>query len=141
MCKELLHRGLTVVRIVFTADVHESLKSLLHGLITLETLNKPLEPAFIEEPIVQSTFRSAGFKSSFKRVGGCTESVSTAPPFVPTASQQNDGVNSEPVTNADGEPMSDAQEAEEEEDLDGDAMDDDGDGEELDGHDVDGEAM
>lgn len=95
---------------MFTSDVLERLDKLLHAEITLEELERPT-PAPVLDEAPQSQPKSAGFKSSFKRIGAFEEPA----------------VNGEDV---DGEAM---------EDVDGEAIEEDVDGEAM--EDVDGEPL
>lgn len=113
---------------MFTSDVLERLDKLLHAEITLEELERPtLAPVLDEAP--QSQPKSAGFKSSFKRIGASEE----------PAINQCQGAPAMGGDDVDGEAMEDDVDGEAfEEDVDGEAMED-VDGEPL--GDVDGEAM
>lgn len=108
-------------RFVFTSDVLERLDKLLHAEIILEDLEQPT-PAPVEEEVPQSQTKSAGFKSSFKRIGSNAQ-----------AGHKDEDLDGEVMENVDGEAMD-----EDGEDVDGESMDD-VDGEAMD--DVDGEAM
>jgi U2-associated protein SR140 len=134
---------------VFTAEVHESLRGLLHKQCTLESLAAgPAQPE-PEQPKETTTFKSAGFKSSFKRIGEDAEpaaagSVSAVPPPPPAADIDGEGMNDAdsqaiPDQNLDGEALAEDVDGEPlgDEDLDGEDLD----GEDLDGEDLDGEAV
>lgn len=125
-------------RMVFTSDVHGNLKGLLHGLITLEDLNKPVEPVS-EEPAPQPKFKTAGFKSSFKRVGAAEsaavpggvvntdEAVGRPGSAADNTQVHQDDVDGETMEDLDGDPVDDAavvdsEPMDDEDNLDGEAM-------------------
>ncbi|BEJ14757.1 hypothetical protein CspHIS471_0405240 [Cutaneotrichosporon sp. HIS471] len=115
---------------VLTSEIQSQLRRLLHGECTLASLAEPqapVEPELEAIPVV----KSAGFKSSFKRVDPSTRAVAPSP--VTSVAADLDG---EPVEDLDGEPVDDIDGGVDGEpiDVDGEALDD------IDG-DVDGEDM
>lgn len=132
------HIDLANSRIVFTADVHEILQKLLHREATLESFlsgeYKKVETEAVPEE--QPVFKSAGFKSSFKRVADTTTVPDHPPQDIAVGDEKepsSDAVGDATVTlDIDGDPVEDTA------DVDGEAFDDI-DGEAID--DIDGEAM
>lgn len=125
---------------MFTSDVLERLDKLLHAEITLEELERPA-PAPVVDEAPQSQTKSAGFKSSFKRidaaaspaVGTQNQGATSDRSCKPENGTSNGGLVSESAEDVDGETIAD-------EDVDGEAMEEDVDGEAME-EDVDGEAM
>lgn len=120
---EAVVRVLTA-RMVLTSEIQGQLRRLLHGECTLASLAEPQAPTE-PEPDAKPVVKSAGFKSSFKRV----DPFAAAPSPVPAAALVTEELDGEPVEDLDGEPV---------EDLDGEPVGDvDG------GHaaDVDGEPI
>ncbi|KAL1406050.1 hypothetical protein Q8F55_007733 [Vanrija albida] len=118
---------------VFTADFHRTLRELLHGQITLESLSSSAAPEPEPEQESENQPKSAGFKSSFKRITSVP-----APAQVEDVSSQ---LNTAPQSDLDGDAMDDV---DGEEMLDGEDIDgEDGgiDGEDIDGEEVDGEPI
>ncbi len=135
-------------RIVFNPDVSETLRALLDGEKTLESMTEEKEVKEVESsaPVVikeEPKFKKSGFKSSF---------VPLAAASVPTEIQEEgqavnkngtvkemtedlDGeamedMDGEPIEDVDGEPLEDV-DGEPIDEVDGEAMDEDLDGEAL----------
>lgn len=122
---------------MFTSEVHVALKRLLYKEITLESLNAPPEEEVVEEVKPQQQFKSAGFKSSFKRIG---DSAPVPGPDSGPEDVDGEELDGEAIGDVDGEPIDDV-DGEPIEDIDGEAIDDEG--EALDGEpiDLDGEPL
>lgn len=120
-----------VPRMVLTADIQSQLRRLLHGECTLASLADPDTSGNEPEPEAEPTFKSAGFKSSFKPVSASLPAESKSP-STPAATALDrtkvHDLDGEPVDDLDGEPV---------DDVDGEAMMD----LDVDGDDMDGEAM
>ncbi|GMK59338.1 hypothetical protein CspeluHIS016_0703530 [Cutaneotrichosporon spelunceum] len=101
---------------VLSSEIQSQLRQLLHGECTLASLAEPQAPVE-PEPEATPVVKSAGFKSSFKRVDLSIEAAGPVP--VPTVAANLDG---EPFDDLDGEPLEDLDE-EPLEDLDGEPVD------------------
>lgn len=153
-------------RMVLTIDIQSQLRRLLHGECTLASLAQPVESENEPKPDSEPTFKSAGFKSSFKRIDAAKPTnipSATGPSTTGSMERSGEDRNVEPEEDLDGEPVEDLdggpvedvdeevmvdsgqrEDASMEEDMDGEDMDgvamEDVDGDPLDG-DVDGEPL
>lgn len=151
-------------RMVLTIDIQSQLRRLLHGECTLASLAQPVESESDRKPEPEPTFKSAGFKSSFKRIDtsvAANTTLATGTSAIGSSEEKRgrdgnaesvDNVDGEPVDDLDGEPINgldgalavnhnvgDGVSIEEDMDMDGEPMED-VDGDPID-EDVDGEPL
>ncbi|CAK9786839.1 unnamed protein product [Cutaneotrichosporon oleaginosum] len=86
---------------VLTAEIQNRLRKLLHGECTLASLAEP-QALNESEPEPKPIVKSAGFKSSFKRVDPL---AATAAPHVSVATSVTEDLDGEPVEDLDGEEL------------------------------------
>lgn len=123
-------------RMVFTADFHKILRDLLHGQATLESLAAAAAPEPEPQQDNESRPKSAGFKSSFKRITSVPSphvTVTINSTLFSEPKPPQDIVSSDAIVDLDGEEM--------ESDGSGGLHTGDVDGEDVDGEDFDGDTI